>query len=136
MHIPLHHRTRSLRELIQHHVRHSLADNHMATPTAAREALHLWSAMTAPSSTPVVAPRRRRSACILAGGSRAFNHEGDSAGEGTSAPPAAPTAIPVDAGPSEPPPNVVVPAAPVQPLTQTPPARIQVANVAYCDAHG
>jgi hypothetical protein len=94
MHIPLHRRARSLRELIQHHVRLSLADNHTATPTAAREALLLWSAMTASPSTPEV--------------------------------------IPVYAEP----PNVVVSSAPVPTLTQTPPARIQVANVAYCDAHG
>jgi hypothetical protein len=94
MYIPLHRRARSLRELIQHHVRLSLADNHTATPTAAREALLLWSAMTAPPSTP------------------------------------ADTSIDAE------PPNVVVSSAPVTTLTQTPPARIQVANVAYCDAHG
>jgi hypothetical protein len=94
MHIPLHRRARSLRELIQHHVRLSLADNHTTTPTAAREALLLWSAMTAPLSTP------------------------------------ADTSVDVE------PPNVVVSSAPVPTLTQTPPARIQVANVAYCDAHG
>jgi hypothetical protein len=52
MHIPLRRRARSLRELIQHHVRLSLADNHTATSTAAREALLLRSAMTAPPSTP------------------------------------------------------------------------------------
>jgi hypothetical protein len=86
MHIPLHRRARSLRELIQHHVHLSLADNHMATPTTAREALLLWSAMTAPPSTP------------------------------------ADTSI--------------ISSAPVTTLTQTPPARIQVANVAHCDAHG
>jgi hypothetical protein len=136
MHIPLHRRARSLRELIQHHVRHSLTNNHTVTPAAAHQALHLWSAMTVPPSTPVVAPRCRRSARISAGGSRAFNRQGGSADERTSAPPATSAAISVDAGPSEPPSNVVVPAAPLQPLTWTPPARIQVANVAYCDAHG
>jgi hypothetical protein len=93
MHIPLHRRARSLRELLQHHVRLSLADNHTATPTAAREALLLWSTMAVPPSTP---------------------------------------AIPVD----DEPPNVVVSSAPVPTSTRTPPARIQVANVAYCDAHG
>jgi hypothetical protein len=94
MHIPLHRRARSLRELIQHHVRLSLADNHTVTPTAAREALLLWSAMTAPPSTP------------------------------------ADTSIDAE------PPNVVVSSALVPTSTRTPPARIQVANVAYCDAHG
>jgi hypothetical protein len=52
---------------------HFLADNHMATPAAACQALHLWSAVTAPPSTPVVTPRRHWSARILAGGNRAFN---------------------------------------------------------------
>jgi hypothetical protein len=92
MHIPLHHRARSLRELIQHHVRHSLADNHTATPNAARKALLLWSAMTAPPSTPT---------------------------------------IPVEAEPLN-----IVSSAPVPTSTWTPLARILVANVAYCDAHG
>jgi hypothetical protein len=94
MHIPIHRRAQSPRELIQHHVRLSLADNHTVTPTAAREALLLWSAMTAPPSTQ------------------------------------ADTSVDVE------PPNVVDSSAPVPTLTQTPPARIQVANVAYCDAHG
>jgi hypothetical protein len=105
----------------------------MASPDAAEEAFHLWNAVESPLPA---SPRRSRNACISAGGRRDFNRQGGSAGEGASAPPAAPAAIRVDAGPGEPPSNVAVPTAPVQPLTRTPPARIQVANVAYCDTHG
>jgi hypothetical protein len=93
-------------------VRHTLLYNYMASPDAAEEAFHLWNAVESP------------------------NCQRGSAGEGTSAPPAAPAAISVDVGPTEPPPNVVIPAAPVPPLIRIPPTRIQVANVAYCDAHG
>jgi hypothetical protein len=89
-------------------VRHTLLYNYMASPDAAEEDFHLWNALETP------------------------NHLRGSAGEGNSAP----SAIPVDVGPTEPLSNVVVPSAPVPTLTRTPPARIQVANVAYCNAHG
>jgi hypothetical protein len=112
MNLPLPRRAPRLRSLLQHYVRHTVLYNYMASPDAAEEAFHLWNAVESP------------------------NRQGGSAGEGTGAPPATPAAILVDADPSELPPNVIVPAAPVQPLTRTPPVCIQVANVAYCDAHG
>jgi hypothetical protein len=98
MHLPLHCHARRLRELIQHYVRRSLVDHHTATPAAAHEALHLWNVVATPPSIPVAAPRRRRNARIAVGNSRAFNHQGDSAGAGTSAPPAAQAGISINAG--------------------------------------
>jgi hypothetical protein len=80
----------------------------MASPDAAEEAFHLWNAVESP------------------------DRQGDSGGEGTSAPPTAPAAIPVNVEP----PNVIIPSAPVPTLTRNPPARIQVTSVAYCDTHG
>jgi hypothetical protein len=89
-------------------VRHTLLYNYMASPDAVEEALHLWHAMESPD--------RSR----------------DSGDEGPSTLQATLADIPVDAER----PNVVVSSAPVPTSTRTPPARIQVANVAYCDAHG